>query len=205
MYMDSRSRPQKRPGRENNAEVSNGNLQRAVFFHNKKREGGFFVCTGRDLGESIERGGKATEAWTMFSKKLAKSVLVVDDDQDVLYSMKALLEVAGLDVRIAHDGDGAIKEIENRRYDLLILDVSMPGIDGVALFQTIRSNEHYRDVPVMFTSGYPVWIESDERRREIFKKAEAYLQKPFNIDVFMSTVWRLVAKGMLANGRTLPC
>ena len=141
----------------------------------------------------------------MFSKNLAKSVLVVDDDHDVLCSMKALLEVVGLDVHIAHDGDGAIKEMENRRYDLLILDVSMPGIDGIALFQTIKSNEHYRDVPIMFTSGYPVWIESDERRKEMFKKAEAYLQKPFNIDVFMKTVWKLVTKEMRMNGRTLPC
>lgn len=141
----------------------------------------------------------------MFSRKPAKSVLVVDDDQDVLCSMKTLLEVTGLDVCVAQDADGAVRELENRRYDLLILDVSMPGIDGTALFQTIKSDERYRDVPVMFTSGYPVWIESDKRRREIFEKAEAYLQKPFNIDVFMNTVWRLVAKGVRLNGKTLPC
>ncbi|RJP66268.1 MAG: response regulator [Candidatus Abyssobacteria bacterium SURF_17] len=130
----------------------------------------------------------------MLSKGLAKSVLVVDDDEAVLDSMKAVLELAGFDVKTVCDGTEVIKTMGNRRYDVLILDVNMPRIDGVELFQEIKNCEQYRGLPVVFTSGYPVWSEPEEGRREIFKKANAYLQKPFNIDVLMKTVERLAGK-----------
>ena len=131
----------------------------------------------------------------MLSKRLAKSVLVVDDDEVVLGSMKAVLELAGFDVSTVCDGTEVMKAMGERRYDVLILDVNMPRIDGVELFQEIKNSEQYRGLPVVFTSGYPVWSEPEERRREIFKEANAYLQKPFNIHVLMKTVERLAYLG----------
>ena len=74
----------------------------------------------------------------------------------------------------------------------MIFDVSMPRIDGVELFRAVRNSEGCRDIPVMFTSGFPSWSEPEEQRREIFNKAEAYIQKPFNTDAFIETIRRLL-------------
>jgi len=136
----------------------------------------------------------------MLSEGPAKRVLVVDDDEEVLGSMKVLLEVAGFCVGTARNREEAIKEIEDTRYDLMILDVTMPMIDGTELFQEIKNTKRCKDVPVVFTSGYPIWTEPEERRRKIFGQAEAYMQKPFNIEVFIATVRRLAGGGVPADG-----
>ena len=140
----------------------------------------------------------------MFSKMPGRRVLVVDDDEDVLRSMKALLELAGFDAKTVASGGEAIREMENLRYDLLILDVSMPRVDGVELYREIKSMEQYKGVPIVFTSGYPAWTEPEQQRREILKKAEAYMQKPFNVEAFVKTVRRLIAKQVPANGSSPP-
>ena len=92
------------------------------------------------------------------------------------------------------DGKEALKEIKRRRYDLLILDVIMPRIDGVKLFQMVRKSKKYAGTPVLFVSGYPDKIELDERKQEIVEKADAYIQKPLTAKLFLETVRRLLEK-----------
>jgi CheY-like chemotaxis protein len=128
----------------------------------------------------------------MLSQEIGQKVLVVDDNKDALNSIKILLEMIGLKVMAMQDGEEAIEEIKNHKYDLLIFDVSMPGIDGVELFRVVKQSEGCRDIPVMFTSGFPSWSETEQQRREILDKAEAYIQKPFNIDAFIETTRRLL-------------
>ncbi|UCD56039.1 MAG: response regulator [Candidatus Hydrogenedentota bacterium] len=130
----------------------------------------------------------------MLSDNPVKKVLVVDDNEDVLRSMKILLELGGLKVTTVEDGEKAFEEIKSDKYDLLILDVAMPRIDGVKLFQMVKDHEEYRGTPVLFTSGFPIWTEPEGQRKRIFHKAEAYIQKPFNTEVFMETVRKLLTK-----------
>ena len=130
----------------------------------------------------------------MLSQEIEKTILVVDDNEDARNSIKVLLELIGLNVRTMEDGEEAIQEIKNHKYDLLIFDVSMPRIDGVELFQLVKNSEGQRNIPVLFTSGLPSWSEPEEQRREILNKAEAYIQKPFNIDFFLETIRRLLQK-----------
>ena len=128
----------------------------------------------------------------MPTQETGQTVLVVDDNKDALASIKILLEMIGLKVMAMNDGEEALEEIKNHKYDLLIFDVSMPGIDGVDLFRVVRESDGCRDIPVMFTSGFPSWSEPEERRRAILNMAEAYMQKPFNMDVFFATIRRLL-------------
>lgn len=128
----------------------------------------------------------------MLAQEAGQKVLVVDDNEVALASIKILLEMIGLKVRAMHDGEEAIEEIKSNKYDLLIFDVSMPGIDGVELFRMVRESEGYSDIPVVFTSGFPSWSEPEEQRREILDKAAAYIQKPFNVDTFFETIRRLL-------------
>jgi CheY-like chemotaxis protein len=127
-------------------------------------------------------------------RKGKKRILVADDDEDFLSAMRAVLEFGGFRVDTAEDGEKALKEIKRHGYDLLILDVVMPRIDGVKLFQMVKKSKRYRDIPVLFVSGYPVMNELEERKREIVKKAEAYIQKPFKTKEFLEMARRLLEK-----------
>ncbi len=127
-------------------------------------------------------------------RKGKKRILVADDDEDFLSAIRAVLEFGGFRVDTAEDGEKALKEIKRHKYDLLILDVIMPRIDGVKLFQMARKSKKYRDVPVLFVSGYPVMTELEERKREIVNKAEAYIQKPFKTKEFLETARKLLGE-----------
>ncbi len=130
----------------------------------------------------------------MLSQEIGKNVLVVDDNEDARNSLKLLLELIGLHVSTVEGGEEAIKEINTHKYDLLIFDVSMPRIDGVELFQVVRNSEEHRGIPVLFTSGFPSWTEPEEHRRRIFNNADGYIQKPFNTDIFLETIQKLLQK-----------
>jgi len=124
----------------------------------------------------------------MLLGKRKKRILVVDDDEDFLSVVRTVLEFAGFRVDTAPDGEIALKEIKKHKYSLLIIDVYMPKIDGVKLFQMVRKSKKYKDVPVLFVSGQSAMVKLEERKREIVKKAEAYIEKPFKTKALMEKV-----------------
>ncbi len=89
-----------------------------------------------------------------------KSVLVVDDNQDHRRIMRELLEQCGFAVLDAESGMACLDLLEHTQPDLLLLDLSMPGMDGRDLALTIRSGQ-YADIPIIFLTGN--LVESDSR------------------------------------------
>jgi two-component system response regulator MprA len=100
-------------------------------------------------------------------------LLAVDDDPEILDLLRRGLAIEGFDVRVAADGDAALKSLAEHPTDVVILDVMMPGLDGLAVIQRIREAS---DVPVLFLSAR-------ERVRDRIAGLEAggddYLPKPF--------------------------
>ena len=100
-------------------------------------------------------------------------LLAVDDDPEILDLLRRGLVIEGFDVRVAADGDAALKALAERPTDVVILDVMMPGLDGLAVIQRIRQTS---DVPVLFLSAR-------ERVRDRIAGLDAggddYLPKPF--------------------------
>ena len=78
-------------------------------------------------------------------------ILVIDDEEDIRIVMQQVLELEGYDVSVAADGQEGIGILENERADLVITDVIMPGMDGVATLEKIR--EKWPDMPVIVISG----------------------------------------------------
>ena len=78
-------------------------------------------------------------------------ILVIDDEEDIRIVMQQVLELEGYDVSVAADGQEGIGMLENERTDLVITDVIMPGMDGVATLEKIR--EKWPDMPVIVISG----------------------------------------------------
>lgn len=100
-------------------------------------------------------------------------LLVVDDDAEILDLLDRGLKIEGFDVRVAPDGQAALRALAEHPTDAVVLDVMMPGLDGLAVIQRIRQTS---DVPVLFLSAR-------ERVRDRIAGLEAggddYLPKPF--------------------------
>jgi CheY-like chemotaxis protein len=86
------------------------------------------------------------------------TVLVVDDDDDIRELTQLTLEtVAGWDVLTAHSGPAAIEMARTHRPDVVLLDMMMPGMDGLTTFDNLQQHESTRDIPViLFTAKVQV-------------------------------------------------
>src|SRR6186997_1596176 len=102
-------------------------------------------------------------------------VLLIDDDAAIRKLCSVSLRARGIDVIEAGDGAQGLKLARRKRPDLVLLDVSMPGLDGFEVGQLVRRHRKTRDIPLMFLSGE---AENDERARQL--GAIACLAKPFD-------------------------
>ena len=105
-------------------------------------------------------------------------ILIVDDADSHLYLMQSLLSTEGYDVKIANDAQKAFTIIEEIKFDLILLDLMMPKVDGFQLLDRIKANKKYKKIPVIILS-----VRSDMKSIgcSIKKGAFDYIVKPSNI------------------------
>ena len=84
---------------------------------------------------------------------MAKRILVVDDDENILNLEKTILEQKGFAVTGAGGGAEALKVLEDRVFDLVLLDVMMPEVDGFAVCRRIKEDPRLKDIPVIFLTA----------------------------------------------------
>jgi two-component system, OmpR family, response regulator len=116
-------------------------------------------------------------------------VLVVDDDPGVCEFMETFLGNDGFEVRTVSDPAKAAEEVKRGGYHLVVLDLMMPGMDGVEVLERIRKVDS--DVAVVIYTGYP---SLDTAVKSMKLDAVDYLQKPFNPDEFREVVDRVLRK-----------
>jgi two-component system, cell cycle response regulator DivK len=109
----------------------------------------------------------------------AKTVLVVEDFEDNRFMMRRLLELDGYRVIEAINGQEAVAIAERERPHLILMDLSLPQIDGLAATRTIRQLEGMRDVPIIAISAHDT---SDFRTEALAAGCNEYLTKPVNFD-----------------------
>jgi len=119
---------------------------------------------------------------------VAKNILIIDDEELIVKSLKKLLEKEGYGVLIAKSGQDALIITEEEKFDLIIADIRMPGLNGVDTIKSIRENaagNNAKETPVIFITGY-----ADEEMEKTAKtlKPLAYIYKPFNISDLVSVV-----------------
>lgn len=121
---------------------------------------------------------------------MSKSVLIVDDEPNIVVSLEFLLEQAGYQVRIAHDGQQAWEAIERQPPDLVLLDVMLPRLSGFDVCQKIREHPDLQRVRV-------VMLTAKGREVEVSKGlalgADAYISKPFSTQDLLAQVRTLLA------------
>lgn len=85
--------------------------------------------------------------------KRRPSVLIVDDDRDVREMLTTALRMAGFDVWLAVDGITALQQVEHRAPDIVLLDLDLPVVNGIAVHQELVSHNDTRDLPVIILTG----------------------------------------------------
>lgn len=115
-----------------------------------------------------------------------KKILVADDDRSVTEVMKNSLESRGYDVVVTHDGKEALEVAKIYRPDVAVLDVLMPGMDGVRVASYLKLDQETRDIAVIILTGF-IDKENEKSLQESMRGAQ-FITKPFNIKDFVKAV-----------------
>jgi PAS domain S-box-containing protein len=133
------------------------------------------------------------------SATAGRRVLVVDDNVDSAESLAVLLRLYGHEVRLAHDGEAALKEARSFRPDVIFLDLSLPKIDGYEVARRLRLEPAMSGMTLVAMTGYG---HEEERRRTREAGFQAHLVKPVNFDMLRELLSSLPAN-QSHNGRGL--
>ncbi|MDO9374133.1 MAG: response regulator transcription factor [Bacteroidota bacterium] len=117
------------------------------------------------------------------------SILLVEDEENLQEALKLNLELEGYEVTSAWDGLEALKAIQQEHFDLMILDVMLPEMDGISVCENIRLQNN--DIPILILSARN---NSADRVLGLKKGADDYLTKPFNLEELLLRVNKLVDK-----------
>jgi DNA-binding response OmpR family regulator len=126
---------------------------------------------------------------------MGKRILVVDDDENILNLEKTILEQKGFSVTTAGGGAEALKVLAEEGFDLILLDVMMPEVDGFTVCRKIKEDARLKDIPVIFLTAKG----GGEALAEGFESgAVMYINKPFTANKLLTIV-----NTMLESGGTL--
>jgi two-component system response regulator MprA len=127
---------------------------------------------------------------------MAPRVLVVDDDDAIRNSLQLALELEGYEVSVASDGGEALARLREDPRDVIVLDLMMPGIDGLTVCRVLRS-EHDRTPILMLTAR----TQTSDRVEGLDAGADDYLPKPFDLTELLARLRALLRRAQpAANG-----
>jgi two-component system alkaline phosphatase synthesis response regulator PhoP len=117
------------------------------------------------------------------------TILLVEDEENLQEALKLNLELEGYQVVSAMDGMQALKALQNQYFDLMILDIMLPEMDGIEVLESIRIQNN--ELPVLILSAKN---SSADRILGLKKGADDYLTKPFNLEELLLRVQKLIEK-----------
>lgn len=136
-------------------------------------------------------------AVTPAPQRYPRSVLVVDDDPSVRTFLELMLQAEGFEVRCAPGGHQALEMIADRRPDVVLVDVMMPGIDGRALTRQLRHDPLTRDLPIVICSA----LADDHHQWEAWGAgANSFVAKPFDVERLVAELGEAHAAAMHTGG-----
>lgn len=137
-----------------------------------------------DDKEDMSAGGTSFEEETAMQEKPKKHILVVDDDSRVLRMLKTYL-AGRYELATAINGKVALKFLETKETDLVLLDYEMPTENGAAVLEKIRANGKTKNLPVVFLTG----VTKENKIREVLHlNIQGYLIKPVDMEKLLSTI-----------------
>jgi DNA-binding NtrC family response regulator len=125
-------------------------------------------------------------------EELKAKVLLVDDEADFLATLAERLETRGLKVNTASSGEDAVAKVDNQSFDLIVLDLAMPGIDGLETLKRIKAKQP--DAEIIMLSGQGSIKTSIEAMK---LGAEDFIEKPVNITELLDKISEAKDKRLL--------
>lgn len=114
-----------------------------------------------------------------------KKILIVDDEQDIVESLKFVLESSDYTCYCAYNGEDGLKLARDIMPDLIILDVMMPRINGYKISRLLKFDKKYKDIPILMVTA-----RSQEEDKLIGEETgvDEYITKPFDLDEVLKIV-----------------
>jgi len=119
------------------------------------------------------------------SVKTKIKILIVEDEAAVAMMMAYLLNRVGCEVQGAWNAEKALRLAQDGNFDLITLDISMPGTNGFLICQQLKQIAHLKDTPIIFVSGN---IFEEDQQRAFELGAVDYIEKPFDASDFISRI-----------------
>lgn len=116
---------------------------------------------------------------------MSKKVLIVDDEQDIVETLKFVIETKGYECLCAYDGEEGLMLAKQEMPDLIILDVMMPKINGFKISRLLKYDNKYKDIPILMVTA-----RSQDEDKLIGEETgvNEYVTKPFEIDEIMKKI-----------------
>ncbi|MGO1395290.1 MAG: response regulator transcription factor [Halomonas sp.] len=118
-------------------------------------------------------------------------VLVVDDEPNIVLSLEFLMQQAGFEVVTAEDGEQALARVNDAQPDLLLLDISLPGISGFDVLERLRNEAATAQLPIIMLTAHGRDVE---REKGMALGADDYITKPFSTQSLVGKVKALLLK-----------
>ncbi len=125
------------------------------------------------------------------------SILLVEDEENLQEALKINLELEGYEVTGSYDGADALQKVRKEHFDLLILDIMLPELDGISVCEAIRLQ--HNSMPILILSAKN---SSADRVLGLKKGADDYLTKPFNLEELLLRVEKLIRKNILLSEKS---
>lgn len=121
---------------------------------------------------------------------MKKKIMFVDDETDVVESVKSILKKGGYGVVTAYSGKECLKKLEYEKVDLILLDIMMPELDGWDVCAKIKENKKTEKIPVIFLTA-----KTDSISKGVGRLASAdYIEKPFDIKDLLKRIDIVIKK-----------
>ena len=114
-----------------------------------------------------------------------KKVLIIDDEVDLVETIRFPLELEGFQVLAAYNGEEGLNQARSENPDLVLLDLMLPKLDGYKICRLLKFDDRYKHIPI-----YMLTAKTQEKDKILGKEtgADAYITKPFDIDELIAKI-----------------
>ncbi len=114
-----------------------------------------------------------------------KKILVVDDEVDLVETLRFPLEMEGYEVLVSYNGEDGLNKARSESPDLIILDLMLPKLDGYKVCRLLKFDERYKHIPILMLTAK---TQEKDRILGMETGANEYLTKPFEIDELINKI-----------------
>jgi len=132
---------------------------------------------------------------------MSKKILIVDDEEDIVITLSALLEMKNYETMVARDGEEALNKLESYTPDLIILDLMMPKVSGLQVLKILKADPEKSSIPVLVLSAIGQNSDKTEEFWKMGLKSDDFISKPFDVNVLVGRIEYLLRMSQYVSSR----